>query len=602
MNTPDHAISPRLASRHIKPLSTQLANQIAAGEVVERPASVAKELVENSIDAGATQIEVVIERGGSALIEVADNGCGVMAEDLHYVLAPHATSKVYNQQELIHVTSLGFRGEALASISSVAKVEVQARTADSPVGWGIKGSRSEPMPVAMPPGCRVSVRELFFNTPARKRFLRTERTEMLQIEEMVRALALSHFEVGFLLRHNGRQLWKLPIADSDDLRLARIAQLYGRAFVNGARRISFLHQGMELSGWLSTAARAGQSDFYLNGRMMRDKVLRHAVRQAYQQVVGEGVQPAYLLNLSIAPDQVDINVHPTKHEVRFRQGRVVHDFLISTLKQALQQQVPSDEGAAATLLDQGLNRNAAPSPNQAVAAINDQAPVYQRSAAGGHGGPARGTINHSIAGPRPFGAPRPHAVTTTRPVVTPAAAPLPLPIEWRATLQQRYLLLEQDGVYGLTDLLTLLRHQLTTHALAQLPSRPLLFPLTCDVAPWVIERLNGHWEGLAELGFVCDPQGVEHVVLRALPLFLRGMDGQGLLAAICNGLEPTDEEELATQVTTILLDYLQQHGMAVSAEELPRLLQGIGVEGMAALWGHHATVTLTPARLASLFL
>ncbi|MCW8983651.1 MAG: DNA mismatch repair endonuclease MutL, partial [Gammaproteobacteria bacterium] len=237
--------------RRIRQLPLQLANQIAAGEVIERPASVVKELVENSIDAGSSQIDIVIEKGGSQLIQVTDNGHGISLEDLPIALAPHATSKIYNLDELNQILSLGFRGEALASIASISRLTLQSRQGDSEqMGWMVTESQQEPQPCAIPAGSRIAVRELFFNTPGRKRFLRTERTEFLQIEAMVRRLALSHFEIGFSLEHNGKSLLRLPPAVNEKQQLQRIGQLFGKTFVDSALQIRFEAAGMVLSGWI----------------------------------------------------------------------------------------------------------------------------------------------------------------------------------------------------------------------------------------------------------------------------------------------------------------------------------------------------------------
>lgn len=333
-----------IAPRRIRPLAPLLANQIAAGEVVERPASVVKELLENSLDAGATHIEVDVEQGGVALIRVHDDGCGIAAADMPLALARHATSKVYSQDELMRVVSLGFRGEALASIASVSRLTLSSRSADDAHGSRIDAAGVR-APCAHPRGSTVEVRDLFYNTPARRKFLRAERTEFEHLAEVVRRVALSRFDVALTLRHNGRQVLAVRPAQDAAQREQRLAVVCGRPFVQQATAVEFALPGLHLRGWLvrPEAARA-QADlqyFYINGRVIRDRVVTHAVRQAYGEALLPGRHPAYVLYLDMDPAQVDVNVHPTKHEVRFRETRQVHDFLYRALRAAV------DEAAAA---------------------------------------------------------------------------------------------------------------------------------------------------------------------------------------------------------------------------------------------------------------
>ena len=340
-----------IAPRRIRPLEALLANQIAAGEVVERPASVVKELLENSLDAGATHIEVDVEQGGVALIRVHDDGCGIAAADMPLALARHATSKVYSQDELMRVVSLGFRGEALASIASVSRLTLSSRSADDAHGSRIDAAGVR-APCAHPRGSTVEVRDLFYNTPARRKFLRAERTEFEHLAEVVRRVALSRFDVALTLRHNGRQVLAVRPAQDDAQREQRLATICGRPFVQQAVAVEFVLPGLHLRGWLlrPEAARA-QADlqyFYINGRVIRDRVVTHAVRQAYGDALLPGRHPAYVLYLDMDPAQVDVNVHPTKHEVRFRETRQVHDFLYRALRAAV------DEAAAAPAVMLGV--------------------------------------------------------------------------------------------------------------------------------------------------------------------------------------------------------------------------------------------------------
>ncbi|MCE2027630.1 DNA mismatch repair endonuclease MutL [Sessilibacter corallicola] len=326
----------------IRLLSPRLANQIAAGEVVERPASVIKELLENSLDAGAQQLQIDIEQGGVKLMRVRDDGNGIEKDDLPLALSRHATSKIYHLDDLEAVASLGFRGEALASISSVSRLTLTSNTGES-AAWQAKcegrDMETELAPAAHPQGTSVEVRDLFFNTPARRKFLRTEKTEYNRIEDIVKGLALSRFDVGFHLRHNSRLIHSFRKAEQTLEKERRVAQICGAGFMDNAVAIDIERTGLRLWGWVAlpsfSRSQADLQYFYVNGRAIRDRLVSHAVRQAYQDVLYHGRHPAFVLYLELDPANVDVNVHPTKHEVRFRDGRVVHDFLYRSLHHAL---------------------------------------------------------------------------------------------------------------------------------------------------------------------------------------------------------------------------------------------------------------------------
>ena len=338
-------------------LSQRLANQIAAGEVVERPASVVKELTENSLDAGASRLEIEVEQGGTKLIKIKDDGLGIHKQDLELALSRHATSKITDLEDLENIASLGFRGEALASISSVSRL-IMISTAGDDLnsangdnrGWKVVAEGQE-MDVILAPaahsrGTTVEVRDLFFNTPARKKFLKTEKTEFSRIDEILKRIALSRFDVQFSLTHNQRAIRKLLPAKSDQEKQRRVALVCGPAFVQNSVFVEMEGQGLRLWGWVSlptfSRSQADLQYFYVNGRIIRDKLVTHAVKQAYRDVLFHGRHPAYVLYLELAPSAVDVNVHPTKHEVRFRDSRLVHDFLFSSLHKALAELRPSD--------------------------------------------------------------------------------------------------------------------------------------------------------------------------------------------------------------------------------------------------------------------
>lgn len=335
----------------IKILPARLANQIAAGEVVERPASVVKELVENSIDSGATRIDIDIEKGGAKLIRVRDNGKGIAKDELGLALSRHATSKIHSLDDLEAIMSLGFRGEALASISSVSRLTLTSRPATQEQAWAAHSEGRDMavslLPAAHPLGTSVEVLDLFFNTPARRKFLRTEKTEFAHIDELIKRIALSCFDVTINLRHNGKMIKQYRAAKTEVQAEKRIAAVCGNNFVRHMLKIELEHQGLKLHGWITSPEGARQqSDLqycYVNGRMMRDKLINHAIRQSYETSLRPEQFATYVLYIEIDPHQVDVNVHPAKHEVRFHQARLVHDFIYQALADALAQSLHIDK-------------------------------------------------------------------------------------------------------------------------------------------------------------------------------------------------------------------------------------------------------------------
>lgn len=336
---------------HILP--PQLANQIAAGEVVERPASVVKELVENSLDAGANNIQIDIEKGGSQLIRIRDNGCGISKQDLPLALARHATSKISSLEDLEAILSLGFRGEALASISSVSRLTLTSRTAEQSEAWQAYAQGREMaveiQPASHPIGTTIEVANLFFNTPARRKFLRTDKTEFAHIDEVIRRIALAKPNVSFTLSHNGKivRQYRKVANQSVEQKQKRVAAICGEEFIQNANYIDWQHGDLHLHGWVGSPMLARpQNDLcysYVNGRMMRDKTINHAIRQAYGESIATGNYPAFVIFLDLDPTMVDVNVHPAKHEVRFHQGRLVHDFILQGVCNSLQQTQPTLE-------------------------------------------------------------------------------------------------------------------------------------------------------------------------------------------------------------------------------------------------------------------
>lgn len=326
----------------IKILPARLANQIAAGEVVERPASVIKELVENSIDAGATDILVEIDKGGHKRMLIRDNGKGIPKEELSLALSRHATSKIEDIDDLESITSLGFRGEALASISSVSRLTLTSKTEEQAEAWQAhcEGREMEIQlnPAAHPKGASVEVLDLFFNTPARRKFLRAEKTEFQHVEEIFKRIALSHFEVGFTLKHNGRVVHRFP-AVVPELKDKRIAAVCGQVFLQSSIAVHGEYQNVKVTGWCNAVGQGrGTNDLqysFVNGRMMKDRVILHAIRQAFEGMIDSQTYPAFVLFITMPPGELDINVHPAKHEVRFHQSRQVHDLIYKSVSDAL---------------------------------------------------------------------------------------------------------------------------------------------------------------------------------------------------------------------------------------------------------------------------
>jgi DNA mismatch repair protein MutL len=360
-----------IPSIHLLP--SLVANQIAAGEVVERPASVVKELLENSLDAKANSIEIDIEQAGIALIRVRDNGFGIRRDQLLLALNRHSTSKIQNLDDLERINSLGFRGEALASIASISRLTLSSRFYKEEMGYCLRLDGSDtpvlPEPVAHPFGTTLEIRDLFYNTPARRKFLRTEKTELGHLHETIKRLALSRFEVNFKLTHNRKTLMALKVAQNSEEQLQRVAMLCGPDFVSHILKLNEASDDKQLWGWITqptySRSQPDMQYFFVNGRMIRDKVISHAIRQAYEDVLYSGRHPSYVLYLTLDPSELDVNVHPTKNEVRFAQSALVHEFLTKAIQKCLAQTSPSHLADAPTTTpassqQKNVNQNSSP--------------------------------------------------------------------------------------------------------------------------------------------------------------------------------------------------------------------------------------------------
>ena len=537
---------------HIKRLSPRLANQIAAGEVVERPASVIKELVENSLDAGATRIDIDVESGGVKLMRVRDNGGGIAQQDMPLALSRHATSKIIVLEDLENVGTLGFRGEALASVSSVSRLSLQSNTEQQGTGWKAE-TEGRDMDVVTGPashlqGTTVEVRDLFFNTPARRKFLRTEKTEFNHLEEVIKRQSLSRFDVGFHLRHNGKAIHSLKPCTTQLERERRVASVCGPAFMQNALHIDTEAAGLKLWGWvaLPTFSRS-QSDlqhFYVNGRVIRDKLVSHAVRQAYRDVLFHGRHPAFVLYLELDPSIVDVNVHPTKHEVRFRDGRTVHDFLFRSLHRLLADVRPDDQ-LAPTQLEQPQGF-----VSSGVAAgefrRQEAMPLNQER-------PAVPEIKEAIAGYQQLYSPNPSGTanfsgydrnTVSAPsldVDQQDGAEIP-PLGYAlAQLKGIYILAENQHGLVLVDMHA--AHERITYERMKnardgegIQSQPLLVPEAIAVSQREADCADDHTTVFASLGINIERAGPESLLIREIPVMLQDSDVEQLIRDVLSDL------------------------------------------------------------------
>ncbi len=545
----------------IRRLPTQLVNQIAAGEVVERPASVVKELMENSLDAGARRIEIEIEQGGHKLVRVRDDGAGIPRQELVLALSRHATSKVASLEDLEAIQSMGFRGEALPSIGSVSRLRLVSRSQESDQAWEVEGDGgerfAEAKPAAHPQGTSVEVRDLFYNTPARRKFLRTEKTEFSHIQTLVQRLALVRFDVGFILQHNRKPVFSLPPCNDRQGREARVAELLGHAFLENARYQEEQAGDLVLGGWIAhptfSRSQADMQYFYVNQRMVRDKLVTHAVRQAYQDVLYHGRHPAYLLFLALDPRKVDVNVHPTKHEVRFRDSRSVHDFLFRGVHRALAETRPQP---AAASVEAGGYANSGPSPE----ALGRQEPLVQQreipwrlneSAAVYHAG-------LDMQRPIPASAPEPRQAEDGEATSPPLGYAL-------AQLHGIYILAQNREGMVLVDMHA--AHERITYERFKQSYRdggivrqPLLVPVTVAVSlreADLAESLSGE---LTRLGLEVSRLGRESLAVREIPALLQRADAERLLRDLLADLAEHGESRRLEQEVDAVLATMACHG------------------------------------------
>ncbi|MGB2057823.1 MAG: DNA mismatch repair endonuclease MutL [Alcanivorax sp.] len=553
----------------IQLLDSRLANQIAAGEVVERPASVLKELLENALDAGSESISVDVEQGGVKLVRVRDNGSGIDRDDLPLALSRHATSKIRGLDDLEAIGTLGFRGEALAAISSVSRLTLASNVEGEAEGWQVQveGRDMAPTvtPAGHPRGTTVTMRDLFFNTPARRRFLRTEKTEFNHLEEVFRRIALSEFNTAFRLTHNQKVVHQLPAGLDDTLRAARVAKLCGKGFMEQAIPVDVERDGIRLHGWMGlptfSRSQADLQYFYVNGRVIRDKVVSHAVRQAYADVLYHGRHPAYVLFLELDPAQVDVNVHPTKHEVRFREQRMVHGFLYSSLHRAIAEVRPG-QSPAATMVDEGEAVMPAMEPSQASMSLSAPAGRPSYSPPTGKGFSYGQGLRQADA----YGAlVRPQVAEN--PVMPPASDQETVPPLGYAVAQLHGIFILAENQQGLVVVDMHAAHErITYERLKQswsedkVRSQPLLVPVSLAVSSREADFAEQQPEVFSRLGFMVDRAGPETLVVREVPAMLRDSDSEAMVRDVLSDLLAQGSSERIEQKLDELLSTMACHG------------------------------------------
>jgi DNA mismatch repair protein MutL len=605
----------------IQILSPLLANQIAAGEVVERPASVVKELVENCLDAGATQIDIEIEQGGTRLIKVRDNGSGIHEDDLPLALSRHATSKILSSEDLSHILTLGFRGEALASIGSVSRLTVTsalAKQAGREVA--VEGDiTSEIRPAAHPQGTTVEVRDLFFNTPARRKFMKSEKTEFDHIDELIKRVALSSFSTGFTLKHNQKLVRQYFPSNSSKQDTERLSSLCGAEFVAHALHIEAEGAGMRISGWIAqpTFSRS-QSDlqyFYVNGRIIRDKLVMHALRQAYQDVLYRDRHPAYILFLDLPPNLVDVNVHPTKHEVRFRESRVVHDFIYRSVHDALACDRPG-ESCHATTEHAAVTAHAHHEPQHQH--VHAHAPTPQQSAASSHRSfTYQPTANYSapqqvteqISLYRALGSEAPAQQALN--AIPTAAPPLGFAI---GQLLGIYILAEKENTLVMVDMhaaheRVLYEKMKTSWQANQMAVQTLLVPLTIAFSEREAECIEQSPAVFEQLGFKVERISKETIAVREVPQLLASGPLEQLIRDVTADLLEHDESSRVQEHINHLLGTLACHTAVranhqLSIPEMNALLRQMEKTDHAGQCNHGrpTCVELTLQELDKLFL
>ncbi len=607
-------------------MPVQLVNQIAAGEVVERPAAVVKELLENALDAGATKITIDIEQGGTKLIRISDNGSGIHKDDLVLSLSPHATSKIRNIDDLEEVSSLGFRGEALPSIASVSHLQLTSCWQGGDETWQLtmnNSKASDITPAANKQGTTIEVRDLFFNVPARRKFLRTEKTEFSHLETIVKRISLSRFDVDISLRHNQRVVKALRGATNRLQQEKRIAEILGPAFIEQAAHMDFAYEGLRLWGWIAqptfSRSQADMQYFYVNGRVVKDRLVTHAVRQAYADVLFHGRHPAYVLFFECDPKMVDVNAHPGKHEVRFRQGRQVHDFLFRAIHKSLAEVISSVTGShdlhhfsnstetqqttGSTNSPSGLHSSQLlqmSSQSSMPFAVAEQRRAYAEFA------PSAPALNVPSTA---------FLSDVTEAAITSTEAQDMPPLGFaRAQLHGIYILAENAQGMVLVDMHA--AHERITYERLKtarqgegIKSQPLLVPITIAVSSKEAQLVEDQTEVFSELGFEIDRVAEESIKIRQLPIILSSSDVETLLRDVLADLLTHGSSTRIQQAINEILSTMACHGSIranrkLTIEEMNALLRDMEITERSGQCNHGRPtwIQLSIAELDKLFM
>ena len=555
-------------SKRILQMPNQLINQIAAGEVVERPASVVKELLENSIDASSTKIDIDIEQGGTKLIRIRDNGHGIHKDDLALALSRHATSKIRNLDDLEHVKSLGFRGEALPSIASISRMSITSRQQEGE-GFKVQGQDEQSAqlsPAAHSEGTTIEVRDLFYNVPARRKFLRKEKTEFNHLEDVVKRIALSHFDVGITLNHNQRVIKQWRAADNRTEMEQRIAEVCGKAFIEQSQFMEFEAAGLKMYGWIAlpsfSRSQADMQFFFVNGRIIRDKLVTHAVRQAYQDVLYHGRHPAYGLYLELDPAVVDVNAHPTKHEVRFRESRMVHDFLFRGIHKALADVRPADvnslvgEMAGASMQSsQGLPFSSAQSPKHSMGGLTSYSSTPRQ-------GSMSLQVEEQIQAYTNLSRSLPTNETQS---VAQAHEDIP-PLGFAVAQLHGVFILSQTSKGMVVVDMHAAHERITYERLKQamdegtVASQPLLVPIGMNLSEKEATLAEEQAALFNELGFELDRTSPESIRIRQIPVILARADAESLVRDVLSDLLSYGSSERIRNEINKVLGTMACHG------------------------------------------
>ena len=546
----------------IKKLPPQLVNQIAAGEVIERPASAVKELTENSLDAGSSQISLEIEEGGSRLIKIRDDGRGIEKEELGLALSRHATSKIESLNDLESVLSFGFRGEALPSMSSVSRLTVTSCVPDSATAWAIRADGTEvdlePMPASHPIGTTIELRDLFYNTPARRKFLKAEKTEFSHIESVVKRMALSRFDVGFQLKHNQRRVFDLKPALTQSEQEKRVGLLCGQDFIDSALNVDVQNSGLGLKGWVGlptySRSQADRQYFYVNGRLIRDKLVNHAIRLAYQDVLFHGRHPVYVLYLTLDPRLVDVNAHPAKLEVRFRESRAIHDFIHRRVKQLLTDVRPTETfNVDQPIKFEGSYREMR-QDSVPLSTIAETSPRYTQT---GH---------LSYTSKPAFGGVMPTSMDTSSDHNERAGQDVPVLGYAIAHLHNIYILSESAEGLVLVD--THAAHERIVYEklkkqfeIGVVPMQPLLIPQKIQLSANEMTIFEEYQPLLQNgLGMELSGAGPETLLVRSIPVLLQSDDCEKLVRDVLQDLGDTGQSTSVEQACNAVLANMACHG------------------------------------------